>query len=66
MSTAGRAAAADDGDLERLRAELRDLRTRARVRPLISQGQGILQERYAQPAPGAEAESAGPGVVQGV
>jgi hypothetical protein len=49
MSTAGRAAAADDGELERLRAELRDLRSRARVRPLISQAQGILQERYALP-----------------
>ncbi|MFJ3623208.1 ANTAR domain-containing protein [Streptomyces iakyrus] len=49
MSTAGRAAAADDGELERLRAELRDLRARARVRPLISQAQGILQERYALP-----------------
>ncbi|MFE9028527.1 ANTAR domain-containing protein [Streptomyces iakyrus] len=49
MSTAGRAAAADDGELERLHAELRDLRARARVRPLISQAQGILQERYALP-----------------
>jgi hypothetical protein len=42
------AAAADD-ELARLRAELRDLRARARVRPLISQAQGILQERYALP-----------------
>ncbi|MFF8939445.1 ANTAR domain-containing protein [Streptomyces paradoxus] len=49
MSTAGRAEAADDDELERLRAELRDLRARARVRPLISQAQGILQERYALP-----------------
>ncbi|MGW6645215.1 ANTAR domain-containing protein [Streptomyces iakyrus] len=49
MSTAGQAAAPDDGELERLRAELRDLRARARVRPLISQAQGILQERYALP-----------------
>jgi hypothetical protein len=49
MSTAGRAAAADDGELERLRAEMRDLRARVRVRPLISQAQGILQERYALP-----------------
>jgi hypothetical protein len=49
MSTAGRAAADDDGELERLRAEVRDLRARARVHPLISQAQGILQERYALP-----------------
>ncbi|MGI5372185.1 ANTAR domain-containing protein [Streptomyces iakyrus] len=49
MSTAGQAAAPDDGELERRRAELRDLRARARVRPLISQAQGILQERYALP-----------------
>ncbi|MFJ5998792.1 ANTAR domain-containing protein [Streptomyces sp. NPDC092370] len=49
MSTTGRAAAADDGELERLRAEVRDLRARARVRPLISQAQGILQERYTLP-----------------
>ncbi|GAA2257897.1 ANTAR domain-containing protein [Streptomyces indiaensis] len=54
MSTRGREAAADDGELERLRAEVRDLRARARVRPLISQAQGILQERYALP----DAESA--------
>ncbi|MFF7376508.1 ANTAR domain-containing protein [Streptomyces massasporeus] len=55
MSTAGRAAADDnDGELERLRAEVRDLRARARVRPLISQAQGIVQERYALP----DAESA--------
>ncbi|MFJ7175834.1 hypothetical protein ACIQXA_05260 [Streptomyces massasporeus] len=49
MSTAGRAAADDDGELERLRAEVRDLRARARVRPLISQAQGIVRERYALP-----------------
>ncbi|MFF8012696.1 ANTAR domain-containing protein [Streptomyces sp. NPDC007929] len=49
MSTAGRAAAHEDGELERLRTELRDLRARARVRPLISQAQGIVQERYALP-----------------
>ncbi|WP_051905983.1 MULTISPECIES: ANTAR domain-containing protein [Streptomyces] len=49
MFTTGRAAAADDGELERLRAEMRDLRARARVRPLISQAQGILQERYTLP-----------------
>ncbi|MFF7892057.1 ANTAR domain-containing protein [Streptomyces sp. NPDC007907] len=54
MSTRGREAAADDGELERLRAEVRDLRARARVRPLISQAQGILQERYVLP----DAESA--------
>jgi hypothetical protein len=50
MSTAGRAAAADtDDELERLRAEVRDLRARARVYPLISQAQGMLQERYGLP-----------------
>ncbi|MFE6527294.1 ANTAR domain-containing protein [Streptomyces sp. NPDC057794] len=55
MSTAGRPPAADDdGELERLRAEVRDLRARARVYPLISQAQGMLQERYAL----ADAESA--------
>ncbi len=57
MSTAGRETAAEDhgrSELERLRAELRDLRARARVYPLISQAQGILQERYALP----DAESA--------
>jgi hypothetical protein len=53
MSTAGRAAA-DDGELERLRAEVRDLRARARVYPLVSQAQGMLQERYGLP----DAESA--------
>ncbi|MFE7902085.1 ANTAR domain-containing protein [Streptomyces sp. NPDC057424] len=47
MSTAGRATA--DDELERLRAEVRDLRARARVHPLISQAQGIVQERYALP-----------------
>ncbi|MGC5040529.1 ANTAR domain-containing protein [Streptomyces sp. DT190] len=48
MSAPGRPAAADDdGELERLRAEVRDLRARARVYPLISQAQGLLQERYA-------------------
>ncbi|MEU0220521.1 ANTAR domain-containing protein [Streptomyces sp. NPDC006265] len=35
--------------MERLRAEVRDLRARARVRPLISQAQGIVQQRYALP-----------------
>ncbi|MDQ0753702.1 hypothetical protein QF034_007933 [Streptomyces africanus] len=49
MSTAGRKAAHDDAELERLRAEVRDLRARARVYPLISQAQGMLQERYALP-----------------
>ncbi|MGW0613126.1 hypothetical protein [Streptomyces sp. NPDC002788] len=53
MSTAERTAA-DDGELERLRAEVRDLRARARVYPLISQTQGMLQERYGLP----DAESA--------
>ncbi|MEU6540390.1 ANTAR domain-containing protein [Streptomyces sp. NPDC047000] len=41
-------------ELERLRAEVHDLRARARVYPLISQAQGILRERYALP----DAESA--------
>ncbi|MFJ8468962.1 ANTAR domain-containing protein [Streptomyces swartbergensis] len=54
MSTAGPAAADDDSELERPRAEVRDLRARARVYPLISQAQGTLQERYALP----DAESA--------
>ncbi|WP_329213400.1 ANTAR domain-containing protein [Streptomyces sp. NBC_01485] len=36
-------------ELERLRAEVRDLRARSRARPLISQAQGMLQERYALP-----------------
>ncbi|MFI5673258.1 ANTAR domain-containing protein [Streptomyces cellulosae] len=48
----------DDGtereELERLRAEVRDLRARARSRPLIAQAQGMLRERYALP----DAESA--------
>ena len=42
MSTAGQAAAPDDGELDRLRTELRDLRARARVRPLISELQQVL------------------------
>jgi hypothetical protein len=49
MSTAGPAAADGDSELERLRAEVRDLRARARVYPLVSQAQGMLQERYALP-----------------
>ncbi|MEU6918996.1 ANTAR domain-containing protein [Streptomyces olindensis] len=49
MSTAGRTTADDDGELERLRAQVRDLRARARVYPLISQAQGMVQERYALP-----------------
>jgi hypothetical protein len=36
-------------ELERLRAEVRDLRARSRAHPLISQAQGMLQERYALP-----------------
>ncbi|MGW0818623.1 ANTAR domain-containing protein [Streptomyces viridiviolaceus] len=57
------AASADDGvtderaereEVERLRAELRDLRARARVYPLVSQAQGMLRERYRL----ADAESA--------
>ncbi|MFC7846446.1 ANTAR domain-containing protein [Streptomyces sp. NPDC057382] len=51
MSPAGRT---DDDELERLRAEVRDLRARARVYPLISQAQGMLRERYGL----ADAESA--------
>ncbi|MGW3290930.1 ANTAR domain-containing protein [Streptomyces sp. NPDC001002] len=35
--------------MERLRAEARDLRARARAHPLIAQAQGILQERYRLP-----------------
>ncbi|WP_369194189.1 ANTAR domain-containing protein [Streptomyces djakartensis] len=54
MSSAARTAADDDDELERLRAEVRDLRARARVYPLISQAQGMLQERYGL----ADAESA--------
>ncbi|MEV5513551.1 ANTAR domain-containing protein [Streptomyces flaveolus] len=34
---------------ERLRAQLRDLRARARVHPLVSQAQRMLRERYALP-----------------
>ncbi|MFE7174462.1 ANTAR domain-containing protein [Streptomyces sp. NPDC057616] len=40
---------AQESELQRLRAEVRDLRARARVHPLISQAQGILQERYRLP-----------------
>ncbi|MFI0980237.1 ANTAR domain-containing protein [Streptomyces sp. NPDC021093] len=36
-------------DLARLHAELRHLRARAHTHPLISQAQGILQERYTLP-----------------
>jgi hypothetical protein len=32
-------------EVERLRAQLRDLRARARVHPLVSQAQGMLRER---------------------
>jgi hypothetical protein len=39
-------AAPDRAELERLRAEVRDLRARSRAHPLISQAQGMLQERY--------------------
>ncbi|MEU6254016.1 ANTAR domain-containing protein [Streptomyces sp. NPDC047043] len=53
MTDAGHAAADDQtperDELARLRAELRDLRARARAHPLISQAQGILQERYGLP-----------------
>ncbi|WP_055489228.1 ANTAR domain-containing protein [Streptomyces sp. TP-A0356] len=44
----------EDAELERLRAEVRQLRARMRAHPLISQAQGILRERYALP----DAESA--------
>ncbi|MET7476040.1 ANTAR domain-containing protein [Streptomyces sp. NPDC005648] len=37
---------AEHDEVERLRAEVRGLRVRARTRPLIAQAQGILQERY--------------------
>jgi hypothetical protein len=40
---------AERDELQRLRAEVRDLRARARVYPLISQAQGIVQERYRLP-----------------
>ncbi|MGI5451849.1 ANTAR domain-containing protein [Streptomyces sp. CA-249302] len=36
-------------EVERLRAEVRELRARARTHPLISRAQGILQERYELP-----------------
>ncbi|CAM5248231.1 transcription antitermination regulator [Streptomyces spiroverticillatus] len=41
--------APEDPELERLRSELRHLRARAQTHPLISQAQGILQERYSLP-----------------
>jgi hypothetical protein len=44
----------DDAEVERLRAELRQLRARLRAHPLISEAQGMLRERYALP----DAESA--------
>ncbi|MER6853263.1 hypothetical protein AB0A81_32015 [Streptomyces flaveolus] len=34
-------------EMERLRAQLRDPRARARVHPLVSQARGMLRERYA-------------------
>lgn len=37
---------ADEAERDRLRAEVRHLRARLRAHPLISQAQGILQERY--------------------
>ncbi|MEU1511788.1 ANTAR domain-containing protein [Streptomyces sp. NPDC005811] len=37
------------GEVLRLRAEVRDLRARIHAYPLISQAQGMLQERYALP-----------------
>ncbi|GAA3492892.1 ANTAR domain-containing protein [Streptomyces cremeus] len=41
--------ASRDPELERLRGELRHLRARAQTHPLVSQAQGILQERYSLP-----------------
>ncbi|MFD5452909.1 MULTISPECIES: ANTAR domain-containing protein [unclassified Streptomyces] len=53
MTAADHGVATERGDpgeeLERLRAQIRDLRARARVHPLISQTQGMLRERYALP-----------------
>lgn len=52
MTVSGQTTAADGADrdeLERLRAEVRELRTRARAHVLIAQVQGILRERYALP-----------------
>ncbi|MCX5205057.1 ANTAR domain-containing protein [Streptomyces sp. NBC_00237] len=40
---------AEPTELDRLRSELRHLRARAHTHPLISQAQGILQERYHLP-----------------
>jgi hypothetical protein len=48
MTEAG-SGAADHDELRRLRAEVRDLRARARSHPLIAQAQGIVQERYELP-----------------
>ncbi|MFJ8543434.1 ANTAR domain-containing protein [Streptomyces sp. NPDC093586] len=45
---------AEPGEPERLRAQLHDLRARARDRPMIFQAQGMLRERYAL----ADAETA--------
>ncbi|MFJ3671012.1 ANTAR domain-containing protein [Streptomyces sp. NPDC090106] len=39
----------EQGELERLRAEVRDLRARARAHTLIALAQGMLRERYALP-----------------
>ncbi|MGW7298996.1 ANTAR domain-containing protein [Streptomyces sp. NPDC054829] len=41
--------ASEHDELERLRAEVRDLRARALTHPLIAHAQGIVQERYALP-----------------
>lgn len=51
--TAAAAGTADEDperrEVLRLRAEVRDLRARIRTHPLISQAQGMLQERYVLP-----------------
>jgi hypothetical protein len=39
----------DHDEVERLRAEVRDLRARARAHSLIAQAEGVLRERYALP-----------------
>jgi hypothetical protein len=52
MTVSGQTSAddgADHDEIERLRAEVRELRTRARAHALIAEVQGILRERYALP-----------------
>ncbi len=45
----GSGSGSGDDELDRLRKEIRDLRAQVKSRPLISQAQGILQERYELP-----------------